>query len=218
MPQIELINDDCMNVMAKYPDKYFDLAIVDPPYGLNIAEKFGKASGKQALCAKKSTFAIKSWDSSVPDKAYFDELFRVSKNQCIWGWNYFVEYLTSCQCYVVWNKHTNGNFADCETAWTSFKRPAIVYDYVWNGMLQQDMKNKESRIHPTQKPVNLYKRTLNDFAAKGAKIIDTHLGSGSIAIACNDFGCDLVATEIDKDYYDAAVKRFHENTKQQVLF
>lgn len=213
---IELKNMDCMDLMRQYPDNHFDLAIVDPEYGINI----GKMSftnptknGSTAACERNDYRGISNWDSMPPDSTYFKELFRVSKNQIIWGWNYFVPHLTSCKCYIVWDKKTedkySNDFADCETAWTSFDRPAMVYRYLWSGMMQSDMKNKEKRIHPTQKPVNLYLRTLNDFAKQGDKILDTHLGSGSIALACYELGFDLVASEINPNIYDLATNRFN---------
>lgn len=216
MPTIELINDDCMNVMAKYPDKYFDLAIVDPPYGINILERGVLGSNN---CGKVKDYGKKGWDLDAPPVEYFFELSRVSKHQIVWGANHFISRMPyNSSCWVVWDKDNTGGYADCELAWASFPTAVRKFKHRWNGMLQQDMKNKEVRIHPTQKPTALYKWLLQMYAEKGQKILDTHLGSGSIAIACHYFGCDLVATEIDKDYYEAAVKRFNENTKQTVLF
>ena len=203
--------------LPSYPDNHFDLAIVDPPYGIDIANKLGSASGKMGLCAKKSTFKKGEWDKYIPDKFYFSELFRVSKNQIIWGWNYFVPHLKSCQCYIVWNKKTNGNFGDCESAYTSFNRPPVVFEFVWNGMIQGDMKNKETRIHPTQKPVKLYQRTIREFASPGDLICDTHTGSASSLIAYESLGFNYVAWEKDPDYYAAAKNRMSKGIQKDIF-
>ena len=218
---LDIRNIDCMELMKQYPDKYFDLAIVDPPYGISIHKMNFTQSVKGGVAKRKDYSDITDWDSNTPNAEYFAELQRVSKNQIIWGWNYFVENLTSCKCYIVWDKKTedkySNDFADCETAWTSFNKPAKVYRHLWSGMLQQNMKDKEVRIHPTQKPIGLYKRTLNDFAEQGMKILDTHLGGGSIAVACHYFGCDLVASEINPKYYKKAMKRIADETAQTEL-
>lgn len=220
--KIEVFNEDNLKVMARYPDNYFDLAIVDPEYGINIGKMNFTQSTKGGIAKRNDYSKISDWDKTPPNKKYFDELFRVSKNQIIWGWNYFVPYLDSCKCYIVWDKKTedkySNDFADCETAWTSFNRPAMVYRYLWSGMLQSDMKNKEKRIHPTQKPVNLYMRTLRDFAKEGDKILDTNLGSGSHAIACQKLGFEMVATETNKDIFDKSYKWFRKDAFQSVLF
>jgi site-specific DNA-methyltransferase (adenine-specific) len=200
---ITLLNEDNMQVMARYPDKYFDLAIVDPPYG--IGEKFkGGKSGKMNF----NEVVEKGWDN-VPNKEYFTELQRVSKNQIIWGGNYFD--LPPTRCFIIWDKCISDDFslAMAELAWTSFDKLAKIFKY---------SVPKYGKVHPTQKPVKLYRWLLDKYAKQGDKILDTHLGSGSIAIACHDMGFDLVATEIDKDYYEAACKRFNEQTKQQKLF
>lgn len=214
-PFLSLYNVDCMEYMKTLPDNAFDLAIVDPPYGINIgALSFTDPTknGSTAACNRKDYRGISDWDANVPDSNYFKELKRVSKNQIIWGWNYYVEHLSSCKCYIVWDKKTedkySNDFADCETAWTSFDRPAIVYRYLWSGMLQSDMKNKEKRIHPTQKPVNLYKRILDDFAKPGDKILDTHLGSASSAIAATMKGFEFVGCEASPTIWENAVNRY----------
>lgn len=211
--------------MKSLPDKAFDLAIVDPPYGLNIgALSFTDPTknGSTAACKRNDYRGISDWDSNVPDFEYFQELKRVSKHQIIWGWNYYVEHLNSCKCYIVWDKKTedkySNDFADCETAWTSFDRPAIVYRFLWSGMMQADMKNKEKRIHPTQKPVSLYKRTLADFAEKGWKILDTHLGSASSAIAAEIMGFDFVGCEASPIIYEKAVDRYNKESGIRELF
>jgi site-specific DNA-methyltransferase (adenine-specific) len=216
VPQIELLNEDCMVVMARYPDNYFDLACVDPPYGI------GEGKSKES----RNRFATnnhvdKDWDSSPPSMAYFLELNRVSKNQIIWGANHFIDNLpckSSSPCWIVWDKD-NGkcDFADCELAYTSFKTAVRKFKFQWSGMLQADMKNKEVRIHPTQKPMRLYQWLLTNYAKPTDRILDTHLGSASSAIAAHYFGCDFVGMEIDKDYYDAACKRFDNETRQKTL-
>ena len=216
---IDLILDDCMNVMKKYDDNHFDLAIVDPPYGIEL-DYFNrpKTKYKGSMAHKKKYYLPNTLNNAKPSKEYFKELFRVSKNQIIFGGNYFIEHLYSTSCYIIWNKETTGNWADCEMAWASFKSPAKIFTYRWNGMLQEDMKNKEIKIHPTQKPIALYKWLLHNYAEKGQKILDTHLGSGSIAVACHYFGVDLVGVEIDEEYYDKAKDRVNELTKQETLF
>lgn len=214
---LDIRNCDNMELMREFPDKHFDLAIVDPPYG--IGEASGKNHSRGSICAPKM-YAIKDWDNSVPDQEYFNELFRVSKNQIIWGGNYFLNMIpVPTSCMIVWDKENGDNdFADCELAWTSFGTAVRKFSFRWAGMMQGDMKNKENRIHPTQKPVALYKWILDKYAKEGDKILDTHLGSGSIAIACHDYGFDLTACELDKEYYEAAMKRIKAHMAQQKLF
>jgi site-specific DNA-methyltransferase (adenine-specific) len=211
----EVFNEDCMVGMKRYPDKYFDLAIVDPPYGIGIAKK-GKVGGEK--CAKVSEYTPSEWDSDIPKGAYFNELMRVSKNQIIWGGNYMIEHLINTPCFVIWDKNNTGNFADAELAWTSFKTPTRIFRYTWNGMLQENMKDKEERIHPTQKPVQLYKWLLKNYAKEGNSILDTHLGSGSSRIACYSGGFDFVGFEINSEYYVTQEKRFELFKRQLVLF
>ena len=212
---IELLNCDCMEYMATVPDKYFDLAIVDPPYGIGMDG--GKYGLDGATNAKK--YDKKDWDNKSPDKAYFDELQRISKNQIVWGANHFISKIPiDSSCWIVWDKQKIGGFfADSELAWTSFKSAVRNFTYQWHGMLQGDMKNKEVRIHPTQKPVALYNWLLTNYAKKGQKILDTHLGSGSSAIAAHYFGVDFVGCELDKDYFEAAKARFDMATKQLAM-
>lgn len=219
---LDLRNCDCMQLMSEYPDKYFDLAIVDPPYGIGASTKNfirqGKQTGK-SMAVSGLKYKAGNWDNEIPDRKYFDELFRVSKHQIIWGWNYFVTYLNTCPSYIVWDKENGENlYADCESAWCSIPGAARLYKYKWHGMLQKDMKNKEERIHPTQKPIGLYKWILNNYAETGWKILDTHLGSGSIAIACHDYKFDLVASEKDTQHYNDAMKRVSNHLAQTVLF
>ena len=220
MPKIELLHEDCMTVMARYPDNYFDLACVDPPYGIDAANKFGgecRKSGNGA--AMKTAFEKKDWDAGIPDKHYFNELMRVSKNQIVWGANYMSHFLPPSMGWIVWDKD-NGTtkFSDSELAFSSFDRALRSWKYTWNGMIQGDMKNKERRIHPTQKPVKLYEWLLTNYASPGQRILDTHLGSGSSAIAAHYFGCDFVGCEIDEDYFKAASDRFSRETRQVAMF
>jgi site-specific DNA-methyltransferase (adenine-specific) len=204
---MKLTNEDNMLLMSRYPDKYFDLAIVDPPYGIGASE-MTMGSGKN----KKYTKG-KKWDNETPNKDYFNELVRVSKNQIIWGGNYFDLPLT--KSWIFWDKGIYGDcdFADGELAWTSFKKVLRVAQIRYKGFLGADLH----RIHPTQKPVKLYKWLLQNYANKGDKILDTHLGSGSIAIACHDLGFDLTACELDTDYFNASIKRLTDHQKQLKL-
>lgn len=233
-----ITNEDNMELMARYPDNYFDLAIVDPPYGIGESGKTNHSRRKLTKSKNYKSFA--GDDLKSPDSAYFNELLRVSKNQIIWGANHFISKIPfDSSCWIVWDKK-NGktDFADSELAWTSFKSAVRNFHFQWQGMLQGDMKNKEIRIHPTQKPVKLYEWLLLNYAQRkcnhkhseqerefcsdcrnqDVKILDTHLGSGSIAIACHRLGFDLTACELDKDYFDAAIKRFKLETAQKSLF
>ena len=213
---IELLNIDCMEYMATLPDKAFDLAIVDPPYGIGMMDSDNKSRGKLAIAKDYK----KLNDSKPPEINYFKELQRVSRHQVIWGANHFItKNPVDSSCWLVWDKvNGNNDFADCELAWTSFKTAVRRFKYMWNGMLQQDMKNKEFRIHPTQKPVALYDWILRNYAKPGQRILDTHLGSGSSAIAAHYFGCDFVGCEIDVDYFNAAKERFDRETRQVAMF
>jgi site-specific DNA-methyltransferase (adenine-specific) len=197
--KIELTNEDNMALMARYPDNYFDLAIVDPPYGIGI-------SGNPVRQKHKK----KTWDNSIPNKLYFDELFRVSKNQIIWGGNYFD--LPSTQGFFIWDKKQPHDFslAMCEYAWSSIQKPAKMWSL--------SIHKEQNKIHPTQKPVELYKWILENNAKDGDKILDTHLGSGSIAIACHEYGYELTACELDTEYFEKAVERIKNHVAQQKLF
>jgi len=206
-----------MELMSRYEDNHFDLAIVDPPYGIDVGNQ---SQGKGGGVAKKIDYTVKDWDKFAPNKEYFNELIRVSKNQIIWGANHFIDKIPfGSPCWIVWDK-VNGttDFADCELAYTSFKTAVRKISWKWAGMLQQDMKNKEVRIHPTQKPVKLYEWLLMKYAKEGYKILDTHLGSGSIAIACHNLKYDLTACELDKEYYEAAMKRIEKHKQQLTMF
>jgi len=208
-------NEDCIAGMKRYPDKYFDLAIVDPPYGI---KEDGHRENNRSKLAKSKKYHKALWDQPRPDERYFIELFRISKNQIIWGANNYPEYLKQSPCWLVWNKNNSGNFADCELAYGSFETAVRMFTYTWNGMLQQDMKDKEIRIHPTQKPVALYSWILHNYAKEGDKILDTHLGSGSSRIAAYKAGYDFTGFEIDRDYYEAQEKRFNNFKSQLKLF
>ncbi len=203
-----ITNEDNMELMARYPDKYFDLAIVDPPYGIGASE-MTMGSGKNKKYKKG-----KNWDNETPNEDYFNELFRVSKDQIIWGGNYFSLPLT--KSWIFWDKGINGDcdFADGELAWISFNKVLRIAPIRYKGFLGADTE----RIHPTQKPIKLYKWLLDKYAKPTDKILDTHLGSGSIAIACHDYGFDLTACELDKEYFDKAMQRINNHTAQTKLF
>ncbi len=204
---IEITNEDNMKMMKRYPDNHFELAIVDPPYGIiesgaqkgGVSKKFKNRAYKNGI--------IDKWDVK-PSKIYFDELFRVSKNQIIWGGNYFE--LPPTRGIIFWDKmQPFETYSKGELAWTSFPYPAKLF------RLDNRYKGK---IHPTRKPVALYEWLLMNYAKEGDKILDTHLGSGSIAIACHNLGFDLTACELDPDYYEASMKRLKQHQAQQTLF
>jgi len=216
---VEILNMDCMEYMKTLPDNAFDLAIVDPPYGIGESGKTNKSRGK--LATAKDYKSFHGDDLTAPDKEYFIQLKRVSKNQIIWGANHFINNIpdNSTPCWVVWDKlNGESDFADCELAYTSFKTAVRRFSFQWAGMLQGDMKNKEVRIHPTQKPVKLYQWLLDKYAKPGDKILDTHLGSGSSAISAHYAGFDFVGMELDKHYYDLACERFKRDTAQLDMF
>ncbi|WP_333662266.1 DNA methyltransferase [Chishuiella changwenlii] len=225
---MSLTNEDNMELMKRYPDDYFDLAIVDPPYGISAPNmKMGEHKSYKSTATKikgrlnsgsgklKNRLLNKSkidWDNEIPTPEYFQELFRVSKNQIIFGGNYFP--LPPTRGIIFWDKlQPWDNFSQFELAWTSFDKPAAKIAISTTGG-----NNKEKKIHPTQKPVDLYKWILDKYAKVGDKILDTHLGSGSIAIACYDYGFEFTACEIDKKYYNDAIERIEKNKKQLKLF
>ena len=194
------------------------MAIVDPPYGIGESSNDNQSRSK---LGKSKNYGSKNWDDNAPNQDYFKELKRVSKHQVIWGANHFIENVpfANSSCWVVWDKVNGKNdFADCELAYCSFKTAVRKFEFRWHGMLQQDMKNKETRIHPTQKPRQLYNWLLDNYAKEDDKILDTHLGSGSIALACHDRGFELTACELDKDYFNSAIKRIQSHTAQQTIF
>jgi site-specific DNA-methyltransferase (adenine-specific) len=198
LSKIQMINADCMDYMKTCKDNEFDLAIVDPPYGINI-----NSSGRLGHYGGKG----KKWDKNIPTDKYFNELSRVSKNQIVWGANYFK--LGACKCFLIWDKQQpeDVSFASCEFAWTSFDSSAKTY-------YQRPQNMDEQRIHPTQKPIKLYQWLLDRYAKPTDRILDTHLGSASSAIAAHYFGCDFVGIELDKDYFKTSQERFNNATKQ----
>jgi site-specific DNA-methyltransferase (adenine-specific) len=236
---MNITNEDNMQLMARYPDNFFDLAIVDPPYGLDFA-KYNRVStrpnGDKYI---SNNYKKGDWDKSVPDEEYFKELFRVSKNQIVWGGNYFpFIWNYGGKGFIYWHKgNPVPNFADGELAWTSFNKVAKQFDFKYYGGIEGNT-SAGKKFHPTQKPVKLYEWLLINYAQrkcnhkhseqerefctdcrnKDVKILDTHLGSGSIAIACHRLGFDLTACELDKDYFEAAMKRIKLETAQKSLF
>lgn len=218
----QVFNEDCLAGMKQYKDKAFDLAIVDPVYGGVTLGGYMTNSQSTARKARAIDYNTALWKQEKTPPEYFAELFRVSKNQIIWGGgNYFIESINKdSQGWVVWDKkHPPGiDYADCELAWTSFNRATRIFRFRWNGMLQEDMKNKEKRIHPTQKPVALYEWLLKEYAKPGDKILDTHVGSGSSRIAAYNLGFDYTGFEIDKNYFKAQEDRFKNHTAQLRLF
>lgn len=220
---ITLTNEDNMQLMARYPDKYFQLAIVDPPYfsGPEKRRFYGREFSNHGVKRIDYKPLENSWEVPGPD--YFNELVRVSKHQIIWGYNYYPIKLSGTGT-IVWDKvNDHSSYSDCEIAYCSSIKHVRIFRYMWAGMMQgtgdgtskkmqgNKLKN-EKKIHPTQKPVALYKWLLKNYAESGDKILDTHLGSGSIAIACHDLGFDLTACELDKDYYEAALHRLKMHT------
>ena len=205
--KIELHNVDCLPFMKQCKDKQFDLAIVDPPYGI---DKLLHRSSYGNCTGSLTKYADNRWDKETPTKEYFDELFRISKNQIVWGGNYFIDYLPSTRGILCWDKQKHvPNFSAWEMAWTSFDCVAKIF---------RQLNIDPKRIHPTQKPVKLYKWLLTEFAKENDKIFDSHLGSGSIAIACDNLGFDLTACEIDKDYFEKANKRIEAYRSQTSIF
>ena len=234
-----ITNEDNMELMGRYEDNHFDLAIVDPPYGIGESSKnrngrvknIDKRNGRVSYVITNNE--IKNWDDKPPEVNYFKELQRISKNQIIFGANHFIENIPNANSssWVVWDKcNGTSDFADCELAWTSFKGAVRQFRFMWSGMFQGkqsfteghifegNLSKHEKRIHKTHKPVILYKWLLDKYAKQGDKILDTHLGSGSIAIACHDLGFDLTACELDTDYYNATMKRIEDHKKQLQLF
>jgi len=200
---IELLHCDCMEYMATVPDKYFDLCLVDPPYGIGMDGNNNWSGSKHEA---------KDWDNDAPSIEYFNELMRISKNQIVWGANHFISRMPfDSKCWLIWDKKNDGfSFADGEMAWTSFDTAVRFFRY-------HRGQQTDKRIHPTQKPVALYQWLLTNYAKKGQRILDTHLGSGSSAIAAHYFGVDFVGTELDKDYFEAAKARFDMATKQLAM-
>ncbi len=206
-PRIEFLSADCMDVMKGYADKQFELAIVDPPYGIFGAEGTTGTNWKQ--------YKKWGWDENRPDKTYFDKLYNVSKNQIIFGGNYFVKYLKSSMGWIVWDKVQRLDSSDCELMYSSFDAATRIFSFARGN--NQGFLNPD-RFHPTQKPVALYKWLLKNYAKTGDKILDTHGGSFSSAIACHQMGFDFVGIEKDAEYFEKAVKRFKQYESQGRLF
>lgn len=212
----ETYNIDCIEYMKGIEDNFFDLAIVDPPYGINADKK----NSKKVLQSKHSAtiskyYGSQEWDSEIPNNKYFKELFRVSKKQIIWGGNYF----GLIGGFLYWHKNvTMPTYSQGELAWLSWLNKVDYFELTWHGMIQSDMKNKEQRIHPTQKPIALYKWLLTNYAKEGDKILDTHLGSQSSRIASYDLGFDFWGCELDKNYFEQGNKRFEQYKAQGKLF
>ena len=211
-----MYNMDCMDFMADIPDNYYDLACVDPPYG--IGKDGGKIGGGN--CGKAKNYTKKDWDKTPPPQEYFNELLRVSKHQIIFGANHFISRIPfDSSCWIVWDKDNTGNFADCELARTSFDTAVRKFQWRWNGMLQQNMKDKQERIHPTEKPIQLYYWIYHNYLPQGGKVIDTHAGSQSNTIAAlKAANIEIDAIELDKEYYDKSVQRVKDFAAQLTMF
>lgn len=214
------INADCMEYLKEFPDNYFDLSIVNPPYG--GVTQGGYMSNKMGggVAKNRNDYHLCVWQYGRPSDDYFKELLRVSKNQIIWGGNYYASLLPDSQGWIVWDKEKpeGVSFADAELAWTSFDVATRIFKFAWNGMLQGDMKNKEAKIHPTQKPVRLYEWCLSRYAKDGDTILDTHVGSGSSLIACHETNHKYIGFEIDPVYYEKAKQRIDEASSQVNIF
>ena len=212
LPFSEVYNEDCIEVMKRYPDNYFYLAVVDPPYGIG-ANKMQLGNGKKKIYRGEN-----DWDNSIPTAEYWEQLFRVSKNQIVWGGNYMTEYLPPSRCWIFWDKGTgNNSYADGELAWCSFNKVVKKYSRFWSGGNAKE-RGDIDRVHPTQKPISLYEWILKEFAVEGNLILDTHLGSGSSRIACQKNGYSFTGFELDKDYYEAQEKRFKDFVSQLRMF
>lgn len=209
---------DCLGVMKQLPDKCIELILTDPPYGEKMSRRGTIGSSNKGVV---KDYGKSDWDDKIPEKIYFDEMFRVSKNQIIFGGNFMIENINkNSPCWIVWDKHNTGNYADCELAWTSFPTAIRKFDFIWNGMIQQDMKNKEIRIHPTQKPVGLLEMILREYYDKEAKgiVFDPFSGSGSVAIACYNLGIPFISVEKNLKHYEDSIKRLQDAQAQMKLF
>ena len=208
---IDLILGDCLIEMKKIPDKSIDLVLTDPPYGINSHSK--NASRSKLAIAKD--YGNCEWDKEIPKKEIFDEMFRISKNQIIFGGNYFIEYLFNSPCWIFWDKDNgNSDFADGELAWTSFRSSVRKIKWRWAGMLQENMKHKDIRVHPTQKPVGVMKWIIEKYSEDNQTIIDPFMGSGTTGVACKELGRNFIGIEIDKGYYEIAQKRIAQATQE----
>lgn len=211
----KIYNEDCLVGMKRIPDKSIDLVLTDPPYGIGIDGRIGGG-----VLAKKSDFIKKGWDDKHPTKRHFDEIFRVSKNQIIFGANHFISVMPyNSSSWIVWDKLNGENdFADCELAWTSFKKAVRKFEYRWQGMLQGDMKNKETKIHPTQKPLPLFEWIINNYSEEGQTILDPFSGSGTTAVACHRLKRKFICFEKDGGYFRDSIKRLETEMKQTSIF
>ena len=223
--KISIYNCDCMELLRQTPDNYYSLCIVDPPYGIgadkaqnNAALSRIKAEGKSKAGRGWKLYHETDWDNETPTAEYWAELFRVSKNQIVWGGNYMTEFLPPSRCWIFWDKGTGDNsYADGELAWCSFDKVVKKYSRFWSGGNAKE-KGDIDRVHPTQKPISLYEWILKEFAVEGNLILDTHLGSGSSRIACQKNGYSFTGFELDKDYYEAQEKRFKDFVSQLRMF
>ena len=215
---INITNECNMELMARYEDNHFNLAIVDPPYGIGESgKKRENTTSEKWKKPNKKVHNLKEWDNEAPSEDYFNELKRVSKNQIVWGGNYFIDKIHKPSMgWIFWDKKNgSSDFSDGELAYTSFNKGLRKFEWLWNGFQKQ---RPEQRIHPTQKPVKLYEWLLMNYAKEGDKILDTHLGSGSIAIACHNLGFNLIACELDKEYFEASLKRLKQHQSQLQMF
>lgn len=221
LPINTIVHGDCFEFMRGLPDNCIDLVLTDPPYGIGVDCDMSKKSGKQygKAAAPNGIYKSSGWDDKIPEQEIFEEIFRISKNQIIWGGNYFVESLNNSPSWLVWDKN-NGTtcFADCELAYTSFKSAVRMFKFTWNGMIQHDMKNKETRTHPTQKPVQLFQWCLQNYSKEGDTIFDPFSGSGTTAIACHNLNRNFICVEKDAEYHAASVKRLEQHQRQGKLF
>lgn len=209
---------DSIDIMKEFPNNYFDLILTDPPYGIDICSS-GKVGGDGGNFNYKATdYEIQEWDKERLDKVYFVEMLRVSKNQIIFGGNYYLDYLYPTSCFIVWNKDNSGNFADCELAWTSFDTATRLYKYRWNGMLQGNMKKKEERVHPTQKPVPLFEWILKKYSTPRQRILDPFCGSGTILEACLNLNLDCLAIDKSDQWVTHYRKRLKLDTARLDAF
>ena len=215
VPSSEVYLEDCVKALKRFNDNHFDLAIVDPPYGIDGTVEIGFGDTKSGRVNRPSKWGQKEWDKERPTKDYFDELKRVSKNQIIFGGNYFADLLEPSRCWIVWDKMQRVNQADAELAWTSFTNSVRVYQYHCSKL--QGFQNP-NRFHPTEKPISLYEWILDKYAKPNDLILDTHLGSGSSRIAAYKGGFNFVGFEIDAEYYDKQEKRFNDYKSQLRLF
>ena len=218
----EVFNTDCLEYMRTLPDKAFQLAIADPPYGIGATSanfmRKGKQTGK-SLAVSGTSYTAKEWDGKAPDQDFFDELLRVCDNVILWGANHYISRVPfDSSCWIVWDKQTGDNlYADCELAWTSFPTAVRKFTFMWKGMFQGNMAHKEERIHPTQKPVALYAWPLKNYAKPGDRIFDPMMGSQSSRIAAYKMGFDYVGCELDKEYFDKGCERFNRECKGEIV-